>query len=431
MPHVSLWRLYIRCTPVSPVPFLYQGISSLITVSPGGEPNDSESLEWNSRPEIRFLVRILSHYFGASAPSGQTIQRPTGFDWDEFHSLTVAHGVFPLAFHVCSRLLPPGIIPPAVLARWKSQYEAHVAKSLALAGQLFSLISRFQSDGVLAVPVKGPILALSVYGELGMRTIRDLDFVFPKEQVLSARDILVSEGYVMQSARHWHSDASLLRSIYSEFTMSRDMVQVDVHWRILPSFFPFQLDSPSLWADCVQQTIAGRTVTVFSPEHQLLYLAAHGAKHYWARLQWLCDFAKFVQVIPVDWERAFLLCGEAGSIRVLSHALVLVHELLGIQLPERAVRHLDPVSRQVGRSLGRGILALNGEPPGSVEQFRFLVQIASDSRSILRLMFGMTLAPTEAEWRCLKLPPVAYPLYYPFRLARLAVKYALPKTFGR
>jgi hypothetical protein len=289
------------------------------------------------------------------------------------------------------------------------------------------LCALFQRHGIQAVPIKGPVLAHSAYGDLGLRTIRDLDFVLRKKDVLPARDLLISEGFTLQSSLHWNSDAAHLRSLNSEFTMQGKYISIDLHWRLLPDYFPFDMDSDTLWSDCTTQTIAGRQIPAFSPEHQLLYFAAHGAKHYWSRLQWVCDIARFIQVMPLNWDRAFQLCHSAGNPRMLTHALALTRLLLPVPLPSEVVSRIDGEAEDLALAIAEAIFQGLGDRLGLIETAKFLNGIANGPLGLLRFTHALTLAPTEAEWACIQLPSVAYPLYYPIRLGRLAAKY----TIGR
>jgi hypothetical protein len=316
-----------------------------------------------------------------------------------------------------------GPLPLSVESALKASYEWNVRKNLFLSGQLLYLSRLFAQKGILAVAVKGPLLASAVYGDVGLRTFSDLDFVVRPHDVLPALQVLTEALFHIGSTLHWPTDSAYLRSINSEFTMCKGDVSVDLHWRLLPACFPFDLDSESLWADVTTQTIGGTKVPVFSPEHQLLYLAAHGAKHYWAKLRWACDLARFLQVIPLDWSRVLRLSAAAGNPNVLSHALALVRNLFHLELPAAAASLINPAAEEIAARVVSWILRSDGTPPGFREEMWFLRRMTNGIGDKIRLLYGMGLAPTEAEWRLIQLPPVLYPLYYPFRLGRLAVKH--------
>ena len=337
-------------------------------------------------------------------------------------ALAGLHAVSPLVFTTL-RNSPHWDFAPAALAELATRHQVNAFRSLALAAELVSLCRLFASKQILAVPLKGPALAAAAYGELGLRTFIDLDLYVQPQDAIPARNVLRDAGFQMVSAVHHSADSACLRSINAEFTMSRGSTSVDLHWRVLPDYFPFQLDAHTLWDGVTTQHLAGHDIPAFSPEHQLLYLAAHGAKHYWSKLRWACDFVKFLQAVPVNWVRTLDLAQAAGKPVVLTHALALVRQLFHVELPPEAARLIDPNAEAIAARVVSWILASDATPPHTREQTWFLSQFTTGFAETLRLWHGLTLAPTEAEWSLIQLPALLYPLYYPIRLGRMAVKY--------
>ena len=64
-----------------------------------------------------------------------------------------------------------------------------------------------------------------------------------------------------------------------------------------------------------------------------------------------------------------------------------------------------------------------GGPLSAVDTALFGVRALERTGHRARLVWGIFLQPTEAEYRVLQLPPRLFCLYYIFRLARLALKY--------
>ena len=68
----------------------------------------------------------------------------------------------------------------------------------------------------------------------------------------------------------------------------------------------------------------------------------------------------------------------------------------------------------------------SGTPVGeaSLEACRFNLRMTQGFSNKVRLFVAFVFTPGEAEFRVLQLPAWLYPLYYPFRMARLLGKYA-------
>ena len=68
-------------------------------------------------------------------------------------------------------------LPSAIELSLHSSYETNLRRSLWFAGELARILTGFERAQVKAIPYKGPTLAQLVYGDLGLRSFSDLDFL--------------------------------------------------------------------------------------------------------------------------------------------------------------------------------------------------------------------------------------------------------------
>src|ERR1700687_4589849 len=96
-------------------------------------------------------------------------------DWSEFIRLAESHGVLLLA---ARNLIELGRgLPPEVERLLRSAYEANLRRSLWFTAELARIMQHFEQRPLLALPYKGPVLAQSLYCDLGLRSFSDLDFL--------------------------------------------------------------------------------------------------------------------------------------------------------------------------------------------------------------------------------------------------------------
>jgi hypothetical protein len=66
----------------------------------------------------------------------------------------------------------------------------------------------------------------------------------------------------------------------------------------------------------------------------LLYLCAHGSRHLWARLQWICDVAQLIRRNPaLDCAALLERARVAGGRRMLFLGLAVAQNFFGASLP--------------------------------------------------------------------------------------------------
>ena len=208
--------------------------------------------------------------------------------------------------------------------------------------------------GIEAVPYKGPVLAACMYGNLALRQFVDLDIIVRRRDVFRASDVLQSVGYRPNFPLTRAQEAGYLRSRYAvELERDDGYFAVELHWEVAPRYFAFPLDTERLWARLDQVSMYDTTVRTLAPEDLLLMLCAHGAKHLWEKLGWICDIAELVRTHRgMDWDRVAAQARELRSERILGLGLLLASDLLGADVPSRPWAEHAPI-RSCGRSGSR------------------------------------------------------------------------------
>jgi hypothetical protein len=67
--------------------------------------------------------------------------------------------------------------------------------NLFLEKELLTLLDTFKANNIMAVPFKGPLLAVAIYGDMLLRECGDLDFLIKRKDVriaINLRDIVKS-----------------------------------------------------------------------------------------------------------------------------------------------------------------------------------------------------------------------------------------------
>ncbi len=371
--------------------------------------------------EPAFLVACVRRYFQPSS----TLPNVDGLDWDSLLDLAYKHSVAPLLY---ATLQDADVTPPATfLDRLRGGVQQIARGNLMLTGELVRLLSLFEREGIEVLPLKGPTLDTALYGNLGLRTFADLDLLARRKDVLQLMRVIEADGYRLITTLHWPADSACFRARESElsFLNPAGLVIIDLHWRVLPQYFPASLSVDELWGKSHRIPLGRTKVPSLSPEHLLLYLCAHGTKHLWLRLGWVCDLARLLQVeTAMDWDYILAEARQTSTLRMLALGFLLATELLGVELPPPARPVVnDRRARTLAETIHRRLMT-NARIPASGWEMG-LLSVRAFSRTSHRLGFVVgSLRPSEAEYRSLPLPPVLYWLYFPFRPLRLTVKYA-------
>jgi len=292
----------------------------------------------------QFIVHCLRAFLtDEKLPPGTTFAEPAARE--TLISLAAFHRVAPLL----ARALPQ----PELTAYARSL----LPRALLLTGELARLLKGLEAQGIPAIPFKGPALAVQLYNDPALRHFDDLDIIVRPDDFPAAKTYLLSIGYLFREAHPFHET-------FSQFRGGIESI-VELHWDVMDEDFPLRLDLTGIWARRVPLPLGGAQTSALAPEDLLLLLCAHGSRHLWMRLQWICDVAQLLRRYPaLDWVSLLEAARLAGGRRALYLGLFLANDLLGAPLPpqlEQTIRrdaHTAELARRVRRQLFEGPLEI-------------------------------------------------------------------------
>ncbi len=370
------------------------------------------------------LVLACARRFFGQAPAELREALGEDLNWPSLLEIADAHSVTPLLYWALQKECPARI--PQEL---RTRFENHARSNLVRTAELLKVLNLLERDQIPTIALKGPVLAEWGYGYLALREFSDLDFLIRRDDVGGATDVLTRAGYRLRSGVHSTSKSGLLRSKDGEliFESANGGVNVDLHWKLFPNYFPESLDSEEVWENLTSLQLGGQIVPTLSAENTLLFLAAHGGKHRWERLVWICDLAVVLNRATFDWSRMLRRARRAHIERMLLVGLQLASDIFGVELPENVlhVARADSDVAELTKSVRTRISENSPTEPSAIQACRMNVQMLDRFRDKIKFLTGILMTPGEAEWRDLRLSPAFYKLYYPYRLLRLFGKHGV------
>jgi hypothetical protein len=329
-----------------------------------------------------------------------------GVDWEAVDQGAGAHGVTSL---VSSQLLAnfSEILPVEWRAQMRRQVEEIAQRNMYLTAEMFTLANLFRTDGMFAIPYKGPLLAAQAYGNLAMRQFADLDFAIPQTDIPRAAAVLEANEYRAVFGATAQEEGTRPTHSEYQFVRSAGNVIVEMQTEITLRYFPRKLDFDALKKRLTTISIAGGEILSFSPEDTLILLSVHGAKHFWERLMWIADISELSQSVSgIHWDEAFALAKEMDVSRALNLALYLAHRMLEAPLPDDV---LEKVLRdEAAQKLGNGIceqFSMSAEAQLPIfSRFRFRVASRDSFWAGLRFAMKLATSPTEPDRAAVPLP---------------------------
>jgi len=317
-------------------------------------------------------------------------------DWDALLGLARLHGTeAPLASALDGYA---EVVPPTFREQLQARIRENTELNRLLCSMLFDLMPRLEEIGVPMIPFKGPEMGVALYGSLEQRPFSDIDIFIEARDARAVIDLLTGHGYGLKYGGAWNE--AEFRWNHGETMVSAESNrEVDVHWDIMSyRAFGCKFRFDQLWERRTVVTLLDKQIPCPSLEDLFLILCVHGSKHRWILLKWIRDIAVLTDhESEIDWKALKRRASHMGATRMVELSLHLVHELLGVNPPEGALREF-PANGTV-RSLAGDIRAylvagMEYAPPGR-ERHQFYLRMRERLRD--RIRFSLYLAKRSSD----------------------------------
>jgi hypothetical protein len=330
------------------------------------------------------------------------------------------------------RHIPTERIPVDYRNKLREAYRIMAIKNTSLFFNALEVFKSLAANNLPVIALKGLSLAESIYGDIALRSMSDIDLLVKKEDLVRAGRILLTLGY-KQDFPGWESTSKICHHL-PPFVNPRGAM-IELHWNIVTPDSPIKVDLDGLWERASVIQVYKGEVLAFSPEDLFLHLCIHACSHLQSGLGLLplCDMAGLINApaVSIDWPILVERAARWGGQKCIYLMLLLVRELMGAAPPDKIMSEMKPDDYQPvfldetleqiyngypsGQLLRKNIGQLTkiSKAEGLKGKFSALLKAAFPPREYLVTIYPVSISSPKII------------LCYIFRLARLIVQYAM------
>jgi hypothetical protein len=293
-------------------------------------------------------------------------------------------------------------------------------RNMLMSAELLQLMHLFDANSIDAMAFKGPVLGEMAYGSVTLRQYGDLDILIKKDDIGKALSLLLERGYIPEI----ELEQSTLETFYNcvnVIGMQRGSVRVEIHWELLSKNYAIDWEDEKLWRESETIEINRRPIKMLSFENHILYLCAHGSKHLFERLEWICDIDRAIRSKhDINWDHILQEANALGIERMLLFGLALSKLFFDLFLPEVIAEKIDH-DTEISSLIDKVITLHYSEQKEakSYSTFWLLWQMRENLSDRFSFAYRALFAPKFDDFKFVQLPKellFLYPLVRPFRL---------------
>ena len=369
----------------------------------------------------------------------------TPADWELFSQMADREGVAPLMYWKLKE--SPVKIPPSTFNLLRSTYYQTLAQNTLMYQELERILKALDEAGIPVIVLKGAALAATVYEDIGLRPMGDLDLLVPQELFNLAVKIMYKIGYYKKDSPElapW-----LARVTRHEVALQggpKKNIVVEIHWNLVAGNYdwrsppldwfweqtkPFEFlftkpfrdgSSPhkGVYCNSDNNNFNGFGLTLTAT---LLFLTAHLILQHGQRedrVLWFYDLYILIRKADksMDWGLLISQAEEYEWTLSLQTALIRLCQMFNVSKEDNlppSLWHMEVDTSKANRLVQMKSSQIRSSAMYDWEQLTTL-------NSLGRLGYTIAIvlpSPSYIYWRYKPRPGWLWPLYYPYRWLRM------------
>lgn len=226
-------------------------------------------------------------------------------DWEYLIEQSRYHEILPLLYYNLNKFHRQDI-PETALTILKKSYYFTLTKNMRLWREFCCIQDAFNKAGIKVIPLKGIILSETLYHNLGLRPMVDIDILIQEKDLLIAEKQLIQLGYKIY-LKDLPKDYWRRYHCHFQFCQRDKNIILELHWALAPPR-PNKIDISEIWQRSGVQNIDHFETLTLSREDMLLSLCLHICKNIsslqYLKLKNLCDIHELISQYnsKLNWE---------------------------------------------------------------------------------------------------------------------------------
>lgn len=214
-------------------------------------------------------------------------------NWDGFLLTCEEQACSPLVYQALSNSLD---IPKEVDEKLKKSFLNCGSANLIYFHELEINLNNFNKIGIQTVLLKGAALALTLYNNIALRPMLDIDLLIKQTDFEKASLQLLELGYSQTQLNPHNSNINLYENEAGFGKQGAIDYLFELHWSLFDSpFYQTRLPIEWFWQNLIPIRFNDVDAFVFRQEAQLLHLCGHLQLHHGGKeLLWLNDIARLL-----------------------------------------------------------------------------------------------------------------------------------------
>ena len=257
------------------------------------------------------------------------------------------------------------LIPAELQTKLKEIRYHNLARNIVLQDELTRILTLFKNENINAIVLKGAALLDSVYKDISLRPMGDLDILIEEKDLLRAEELVLQQGYQYRVSQQLQDETREDCRHLANLWHKEKNVMLEIHHHIVSPGDPYYFDIEGFRVRAQSTTISGSKAPIFSPVDMLLHLTINFLldRRFQSvkALGQLCDISEIIKHYgdKLDWDLLEKTAKEYRLTPSLHFVLYACEQLFGTPVPHSFMHSIEPSNfnpQDAGQFIRRRVL---------------------------------------------------------------------------
>ncbi len=367
-------------------------------------------------PETAFILACLqSRIHDQALDKARTITDSQALNWDLVAKIAHAQWLAPLIYSV---IREEGLLPAMLEEEFRAFYIENGLHNARQFDHVGKLITAFAGAGIPLLVLKGAALAETVYGNIALRRMIDVDILVHRNNVEKSLKLLAGLDYATVDPE---THPGMITQYENEVMLVRSQgfkMPLELHWSLLDSpHYQNKVEMDWFWQTAERARIGNSQGLVLGLEALIIHLCSHLMLHHQGRgLMWLHDIAELLgqNQEAINWDALLTKAQTFDLVLSVQQVVKDVNVKWDIQLGPEVLDKINKIRPSARERQVVNWLTVGERPVAQ----RFWVDLATSTGWKQRLRYAwrsMLPSPDYMRQRYQIKNGLFLPLYYPYR----------------
>ncbi|MCF8465247.1 MAG: nucleotidyltransferase family protein [Flavobacteriales bacterium] len=258
-------------------------------------------------------------------------------NYDFFVERALASHLGPLLYKTLSSVNHN--LPTSVTSTFANAYNQVLVRNIRMYESFTTILEQLNEAGIDCVPLKGIYLAETVYNDLGLRHLSDIDILIRSEDVELVCKLMQKTGWNTKKAVPHSALENEMFTPAHPYTFYKNGVTVELHTHLYNRHQGAKISEAALWELTHKQEFCGGIIRQFGHEMLLQHLCLHLHKHlegYELKVVSFCDIRELIvkQRESIDWNYFEAACTQFRCLSQVQETLRLCVKHWKVEIPD-------------------------------------------------------------------------------------------------